>query len=60
MNLMLLADDANVTAVTTAISGMVSTVTSVITSVLPVVLPVGGIIIAAGVGYRLFKKFAKG
>ncbi len=52
--------DANVTAITTAISGMVTTVTSVITSVLPVVLPVGGIILAAFVGFKLFKKFAKG
>ena len=57
--LMPMADDANVTSISTAISGMVSTVTSVITSCLPIVLPIAGIIVAASIGVKLFKKFAK-
>lgn len=57
--LMPMAEDANVTAITTAISGMVSTVTSAITSVLPVVVPICGIIVAASLCVKLFKRFAK-
>ena len=57
--LMLMADDPNVTAINTAISSMVDTVKSVITASLPVVLPICGIIVAAGIGVKVFKKFAK-
>lgn len=57
--LMSLAEDANVTAINTAISGMADTVKSVITASLPVVLPICGIIVAAGIGVKIFKKFAK-
>lgn len=57
--LMLLADDTNTSSITTAITGMVGTVTSVITSCLPIVLPIAGIIVAASIGVKLFKKFAK-
>lgn len=54
-----MADDPNVTAINTAISSMVDTVKSVITASLPVVLPICGIIVAAGIGVKVFKKFAK-
>lgn len=57
--LMLLAEDANVTAINTAISGMVGTVKDVITASLPVVLPICAIIVAAGIGVKIFKRFAK-
>lgn len=57
--LMLMAEDANVTAINTAISSMVDTVKSVITASLPVVLPICAIIVAAGIGVKIFKKFAK-
>lgn len=50
---------ADTTDIVSAISDMVSTVTSVITSCLPVVLPIAGIIVAASIGVKLFKKFAK-
>lgn len=57
--LMLMADDPNVTAINTAVSGMTDTVKSVITASLPVVLPICAIIVAAGIGVKIFKKFAK-
>lgn len=54
-----LADDANVTAINTAITGMVGTVKDVISAAIPVVLPICAIIVAAGIGVKIFKKFAK-
>lgn len=54
-----MADDPNVTAINTAVSGMTDTVKSVITASLPVVLPICAIIVAAGIGVKIFKKFAK-
>lgn len=57
--LMLMAEDANVTAINTAISGMIDTVKSVITASLPVAMGVCAIIVAASVGVKVFKKFAK-
>lgn len=58
---MLLADSAvDVSAITSAVSSMTETVMSVVTASLPIVLPVAGLILAATVGVRLFKRFAKG
>lgn len=57
--LMLMSEDANVTAINTAISGMIDTVKSVITASLPVAMGVCAIIVAASVGVKVFKKFAK-
>ena len=57
--LMLMSEDANVTAINTAISGMIDTVKSVITASLPVAMGVCAIIVAASVGVKVFRKFAK-
>lgn len=58
---MLLAEGAvDVSAITSAVTSMTETVMSVVTASLPIVLPVAGLILAATVGVRLFKRFAKG
>lgn len=56
----LAGETVDISAITSAISSMTSTVTSVVTAALPIVLPVSALILAATVGVRLFKKFAKG
>ena len=58
--MLLVGETVDISAITSAISSMTETVMSVVTAALPIVLPVAGLILAATVGVRLFKKFARG
>ena len=49
-----------ITALTTAFTSAVTSIMSAIASILPIILPVAGAMVVVTVGYRLFKRFAKG
>ncbi|HEY4225915.1 MAG TPA: hypothetical protein VGM70_08890 [Pseudolysinimonas sp.] len=43
-----------------SLSDAADAVTAQVSGALPVALPIGGAILAIGIGWRLFKRFAKG
>lgn len=44
----------------TALATAATAVTEQVGAALPIALPIGGAILAVGIGWRLFKRFAKG
>lgn len=56
----LLAATGDPITIGTSLTGAASVINDNVNAALPVALPIGGAILAVGVGWRLFKRFAKG
>lgn len=48
-----------VTALTTGFTTVATSITGAIGDLLPIVIPIAGTLVLIGIGYKVFKRFAK-